>query len=114
MIGLKDTLKLLGAGFKKADIDAMAALDESAAKEELKKLEETPKDPEPKKEEDTPSDPEPDYKKLYEDQKLEIEQLKKDISEIQDKNIHDDMSPASEEAIKKEQDALTDMVRSFM
>lgn len=109
-----EQMALIGKGFNKKDLEEFKRLEaeelaEKKAAEESQK--ETSKDDTA---DEGSQEDEIDYKKLYENQKLEIEQLKKDISEIQDKNIHDDMGPASEEAIKKEQDALTDMVRSFM
>ena len=47
--------------------------------------------------EPAPEEPTPDYKKMYEDQKAEIDKLKKTVSEIQTENAGKDISGATPE-----------------
>lgn len=122
-IGLADTLKLLAAGYKKKDIDALAALDEkdpAPAKGE--------KDPAPAKDENDPApaqDPQPD---VNEDLKKELEAKQQEMNELleklkendekikklQQENINRDSGPAAAEAKQKEAEALQNLVKSFM
>ena len=121
-LGLADTLKLLAAGYKKKDIDAMAALDEKepepAPDPEPKKEDPKPaQDPEPKKEDIEPEkepEQEPDYKKLFEESKEKQKELEEKIKKIQKDNINNDSSPDAAEAKKKEQESLLNMVKGYM
>ena len=117
-LGLADTLKLLAAGYKKKDIDAMYALDEKdsepAPDPEPKKEDPEPaQDPEPKKEAPEP-EPEPDYKKLFEESNEKQKELEEKIKKIQKDNINNDSSPDAAEAKKKEQESLLNMVKGYM
>ena len=120
-IGLADTLKLLAAGYKKKDIEALASIDETP--EDAGKQDQAPvntNDPAPAQE-----DPKPD---VNEDLKKELEAKQKEMNElleklkeneekikkIQQENVHTDSAPAAAEAKAKEEKALTDLVRSFM
>ena len=120
-VGLKETLSLLAAGYKKKDIEALIA-----AEEEENKGKETPAEnpaaadpaPEDKK---APEDadakdstPEPDYKKMYEELLKKNQESEDKLKKIQQDNIHKDSAPAADEAKKSEADALTNLVRSFM
>ena len=121
-VGLKETLSLLAAGYKKKDIEAMIAAEE----EETKK--ETPAAPAPADPESAPEDeaakestPEPDYKKELEEKQKELEEIKKKLKENEEKlkklqqdNIHTNSAPDADAARKAEADALTNLVRSFM
>ena len=106
-VGLKETLSLLAAGYKKKDIEALAAIDEQEAQnaEEEKPAE---KQPEEKPEEG------PDYKKMYEDLLKEKEDADKKVTALQQENVHKNSAPLAEEAKKAQQDSLTNLVRSFM
>lgn len=116
-IGLAKTLELLAAGYKKKDIEALAALDEQATEEQQEDTPETSQlpDPEPKKEAD------PDYKAKWEDATNKMNELQEKLKESEDRlkklqqeNINRDSGPAAAEAKKKETDSLLNMVKSFM
>ena len=109
-VGLADTLKLLSAGYKKKDIDALAAIDEEQVQEEQK--EEAPAKHEIQEEEK--KEEEPDYKKLYEELKAQKDETDNKLIKLQQDNVHKNSAPAAEQAKKDEQDALSNMVRSFM
>ena len=93
-IGLADTLKLLAAGYKKKDIEALASIDSA-------------KDPDPK-------DPDPDYKALLEEKQKELDEIQKKLEKLQKENTQKDSAPAAAEAKQKEAESLTDLVRGFM
>lgn len=119
-VGLKETLALLAAGYKKKDIEALAAMDEEQEKEQDAKHEnqEIPAPiitdsipapvPEEKKEE------EPDYKSMYEDLLNKNKETEAKITKLQQANVHEDSAPAAAEAKRKEAESLNDLVRSFM
>ena len=109
-VGLKETLALLAAGYKKKDIEALAEIDDQ--QQEEKPAEEPVPAPAPV--EETPKQEEPDYKKMYEDLKKQNEETQAKITKLQQDNIHQDSTPATEEEKKAEQDGLLNMVRSFM
>lgn len=109
-VGLKETLALLAAGYKKKDIEALAEIDDQ--QEEIPAPEPVPA-PAPVVDE-TPKQEEPDYKKMYEDLKKQNEETQAKITKLQQDNIHQDSAPATEEQKKEEQDGLLNMVRSFM
>ena len=110
-VGLKETLSLLAAGYKKKDIEAMIA-----AEEEEKEQEQTTPAPE-KAPEDAAAEestPEPDYKSMYEELLKKNQESEDKLKKIQQDNIHKDSAPAADEAKKSEADALSNLVRSFM
>lgn len=121
-IGLAKTLELLAAGYKKKDIEALAALDEQATEEQAteEQQEDIPEpsqlpDPEPEKEAD------PDYKAKWEDATNKMNELQEKLKESEDRlkklqqeNINRDSGPAAAEAKQKETDSLLNMVKSFM
>lgn len=112
-VGLADTLKLLSAGYKKKDIDALAAIDEELlSQEQDEHKEEAPAKHEDQEEEK--KEEEPDYKKLYEELKAQKDETDNKLAKLQQDNVHKNSAPAAEEAKQKEQDALSNMVRSFM
>lgn len=116
-IGLKETLSLLAAGYKKKDIEALAAIDE-----QTEQVVET----------ETPAPETPAITKEDEDKMNELlaqikekeEQLEKltqakeaaeaKVTKLQQDNIHKDSSPAVEESKKEQQDSLLNLVRGFM
>lgn len=80
-----DIIKLTKTGAKMSDIKDLLAMADS---------EETPENnagQEPDK-----SDPTPDYRKMYEDQKAELEKLERTVSEIQKKNASEDISGSAD------------------
>ena len=120
-VGLKETLSLLAAGYKKKDIEALIA-----AEEEENKEQETPAEspaaaapaPEDKK---APEDaaakestPEPDPKELLEKMQKELDETREKLKKLQQENIHKNSAPDAEDAKKAEANALSDLVRSFM
>ena len=106
-VGLKETLSLLAAGYKKKDIEALAAIDE----EQDQKEEQPSPDPEPEKKEE---EPEPDYKTMYEELLKKNQETENKINKIQQDNIHKDSAPAAAEAKAKEAESLANLVRGFM
>ena len=118
-VGLKDTLRLMAAGYSKKEIDALAAIDEENDKDD--KQDPDPVPPPPVITESTPApapedkkDPEPDYKKLYEDLKKENDKNKADLTKLQQDNVHKDSTPDKEQAAKEQQESLLNLVSSFM
>lgn len=121
-IGLKDTLTLLAKGYSKKEIDALASIDEKAAQEQ-----EAPKEtPAPVPEAKPKITPEIQAQmdellsqiKEKEEQLAQITQAKDaaeaKVTKLQQDNVHSNSAPAAAEAKKEEQEALTNMVRSFM
>ena len=120
-VGLKETLSLLAAGYKKKDIEALIAAEEENEKETPAKApaavpESAPEDAAAKE-----STPEPDLKKELETKQKELEEIQKKLKENEDKlkkmqqdNIHKNSAPEADEAKKKEAESLTNLVRSFM
>ena len=114
-VGLKETLSLLAAGYKKKDIEALAAIDEELEDKSLSSTEapETvPAAQEPQKEE--VKEKEPDYKKMYDELLAKHEKTENTLKQLQQDNVHKDSAPDAAEAREKEQQALTDLVRGFM
>ena len=112
-IGLADTLKLLAAGYKKKDIEALASID--SAKDPKPDPEPDPKpNPEPDPEPDPKPDPEPDYKALLEAKEKELKEIQEKLTKAQADNTHKDSTASADEAKKKEAETLTNLVRSFM
>lgn len=111
-VGLKETLALLAAGYKKKDIEALAEIDEEieAKAEEAPAPAPVPEQPKNEKQEND----EPDYKALYEELKKKNEETQAKITKLQQDNVHQDSAPALEDQKNKERDALTDLVRGFM
>lgn len=113
MPGFFETLTLLKAGYSKKEIDAMVKQDQEQPKEPEPK-EEKPKEPEPK--EEKPKEPEEkiDYEKLYNDTQKELDELKKNLSDLQDENIHRNLEPDLQKKIEEQNESLKNVFRSFM
>ena len=114
-VGLKDTLKLMAAGYSKKEIDALAAIDEEQEKDhdpapEDKK--DTEPDPAPAPEDK--NDPEPDYKEMYEQLAKENKETKAKLTKLQQANVHKDSTEDSEKAKQEQYDSLLTTVRGFM
>lgn len=114
-IGLAKTLELLAAGYKKKDIEALAALDEQEPEQDPEQ------DPKPDPKPDPEPDPEPDYKSKYEqaqkdnqDLQVKLKESEDRLKRLQQENINRDSGPAAAEAKQKETDSLLNMVKSFM
>lgn len=134
-IGLADTLKLLAAGYKKKDIEALASIDDAGDPKPEDKKDPKPADPkpaDPKPADPKPADPKPadpedddpeddtDYKKLYEDLLKENEETKEDnkkkaelIKKIQKDNTNGNNLPEVEKRKEDELNSLKDALRSF-
>lgn len=118
-VGLKDTLRLMAAGYTKKEIDNLAAIDEENEKDEKDKKDPEPVPPAPVIVETMPApeekkDPEPDYKKMYEDLKKSNEETKATLTKLQQDNVHKDSSAAAAEKIKEQNESLKKLVSSFM
>lgn len=116
-VGLKETLALLAAGYKKKDIEALAAIDEDIQSEQpAAQTIEDKKDPDPATEQAQSKDPDPtpDYKQLYEELLEKNKKTEATVTKLQQDNIHKDSAPAAAEAKAKEAESLNDLVRSFM
>jgi len=117
-VGLKETLALLAAGYKKKDIEALAAMDEEQEKDQDVKHEnqEVPApiitDSAPAQEPE--KDPEPDYKTMYEELLEKNKKTEATVTKLQQDNIHKDSAPAAAEAKAKENESLQALVRSYM
>lgn len=125
-VGLKETLSLLAAGYKKKDIEALAAIDEEQEKEQTVKHE-NQEIPAPIITESVPApvpapvpvpekteDPEPDYKAMYEELLEKNKKTEATVTKLQQDNIHKDSAPAAAEAKAKENESLQALVRSYM
>ena len=116
-VGLKGTLSLLAAGYKKKDIEALAAIDDeldnttSLSSNEAQEAGSAV--PEPQKEETVP-DSEPDYKKMYEELLEKNKKTEAKVTKLQQDNVHKDSAPASDEFKKKQEESLENLFRSFM
>lgn len=119
-VGLKDTLRLMAAGYTKKEIDNLAAIDEENEKDEKDdKKDPEPVPPAPVIVETVPApedkkDPEPDYKKMYEDLKKSNDETKATLKKLQQDNVHKDSSAAAEEKKKEQNESLMKLVSSFM
>ena len=114
-VGLKETLSLLAAGYKKKDIDAMIAADEEESKKEEQPVvpsEDKVTDPDPGQAQE--KDPEPDYKKMYEELLEQNKKTEAKVTKLQQDNVHKDSAPASAEAKQKQEEDLQNLFRSFM
>ena len=115
-IGLADTLKLLAAGYKKKDIEALASIDETPIEQKQDPIT-TPttqpsKDPAPVPEETKKEAV--DYKAILEEKQKELEEMQKKLEKLQKANTQKDSAPAAAEAKQKEAESLTNLVRGFM
>ena len=119
-VGLKDTLALLAKGYSKKDIDELAAIDEAQEAQAEQKTEDPAKN---EKQEITPEmqaqmDELLSQIKEKEEQLAQLTQAKDaaeaKVTKLQQDNVHSNSAPAAAEAKKEEQEALTNLVRSFM
>lgn len=121
-VGLKDTLALLAAGYKKKDIDALAELDDvnEVQQQEVPAPVITDSVPAPAPDEDLKAQLEAKQKELEALQAQlndKMEQLKTNdekLKKVQQENIHQNSAPMAEEQKKKQNDSLLTLVRGFM
>ena len=117
-VGLADTLRLLSAGYKKKDIEALEALDEEqtikGAEVPAPVITDSAPAPAAAPVSDKKEDPEPDYKAMYEELLEKNKKTEATVTKLQQDNIHKDSAPAAAEARAKEAESLNNLVRSFM
>lgn len=115
-VGLKETLALLAAGYKKKEIEALAEIDleEIQTEQPAAQSLEDKVAPVPEIEQAQSKDPEPDYKAMYEDLLNKNKETEAKITKLQQANIHEDSAPAAAAEKQKEAESLSDLVRSFM
>ena len=120
-VGLKETLTLLAAGYKKKDIDALAAIDEDIQQEEPDQpAQEDKKATVPNADQEQQQEQEPDYKALYEDllkkqeeKDSEIKEKDEKIKKIQKDNVNSNSLPDIEKERAASQASLIDAIKSF-
>lgn len=120
-VGLKETLALLAAGYKKKDIEALAAIDEDSQQEQnVDPAPEIKKDPDPEIEQAQSKDPDPDYKQLYEDllkqsqdKDEHIKAQDEKIKKIQKDNVNENVLPDMNKAREEAEISLIEAIRSF-
>ena len=113
-VGLKETLSLLAAGYKKKDIDAMIAADEEDKKEEQPADPSENKAPDPNPGQAQGEDKEPDYKAMYEELQTKNKELEETVTKLQQSNVNKDSSKDIDEHKREQSESLTTLVRSFM
>lgn len=116
-IGLADTLKLLAAGYKKKDIEALASVDSASTPNEAPEQppkQQTTETPAPEHEDEDKTEQNIDYKAILDEKQKELEEMQKKLEKLQKANTQKDSAPAAAEAKKKEAESLTDLVRGFM
>jgi hypothetical protein len=115
-VGLKETLALLAAGYKKKEIEALAEIDleEIQPEQPAAQASEDKEAPVPEAVQAQPKDPEPDYKAMYEDLLKQNKEKEAKITKLQQANVHEDSAPAAAAEKAKEAESLNDLVRSFM
>lgn len=120
-VGLKDTLALLAKGYSKKDIDELAAIDDA---QEAQQAEQKKEDPAKNENQEITPELQAQMDELLsqikekEDQLAQLTQAKDaaeaKVTKLQQDNVHSNSAPAAAEAKAKEQESLTNMVRSFM
>lgn len=120
-VGLKETLTLLAAGYKKKDIDALAAIDEEAegsvpgnnadTNPSAPIITDSAPAPAPVPEE---KKIDPDTVKQMEELQAKLKESEEKIKKLQQENINKDSAPAAAEAKQKQAESLNDLVRGFM
>ena len=117
-VGLKDTLALLAAGYKKKDIDALAELDDANDAQQAEVPAPIITDsapapaPAPIPEEDKKIDPE--MVKQMEELQAKLKESEEKLKRLQKENINKDSAPMAEEQKKQQNDSLLNLVRGFM
>lgn len=124
-VGLADTLKLLAAGYKKKDIDTLAAIDEEAEgsvpgnNADINPSAPIITESAPAQAPEAPAPEEdkkitPDLTKQMEELQAKLKESEEKLKKLQKDNINSDSAPNAAEAKKKEQESLVNMVRGFM
>lgn len=117
-VGLKDTLALLAKGYSKKDIDELAAIDEAQEAQAEQKKDDPAPAPSITPEMQAQMDELLSQIKEKEEQLAQLTQAKDaaeaKVTKLQQDNVHSNSAPAAAEAKAKEQESLTNLVRSFM
>ena len=114
-MNLIDIISLAKAGYKKADIDELLAIQIDEPEPEPQTDNSTEPDigakgaPDPSPE---PSADDPDYEQLYNDLQSELDKVKNDLKVAQQRNISHDNSGNGKEV--SAWDDLADIARSYM
>ena len=113
-MNLLDIISLAKAGYKKADIDELLAIQIDEPEPEPAAGSTEPDDgskgePEPSPE---PSANDPDYEQLYNDLRSELDKVKNDLKVAQQRNISHDNSGNGKDV--STWDDLADIARSYM
>ena len=117
-VGLKDTLALLAAGYKKKDIDALAELDDANEAQQQEAPAPAPiitdsvPAPAPVPEED--KKPDPEMVKQMEELQAKLKESEDKLKKLQKENVNKDSAPMAEEQKKQQNDSLLNLVRGFM
>lgn len=113
-MNLLDIISLAKAGYKKADIDELLAIQIDEPEPEPQPISTEPDigakgapDPSPE-----PSADDPDYEQLYNDLRSELDKVKNDLKVAQQRNISHDNSGNGKEV--SAWDDLADIARSYM
>ena len=112
-VGLKETLSLLAAGYKKKDIEALAAIDEENEAQAPAPEAPAPVTAAPAQDDATNKELE-EKKKELEEALAKLKESETKLKKIQQDNVHADSTPATEEDKKKQAESLNNLVRSFM
>ena len=120
-VGLKETLTLLAAGYKKKDIDALAAIDEDIQQEEPDQpAQEDKSAPVPNADQEQQQEQEPDYKQMYEDllkkqeeKDSELKEKDEKIKKIQKDNVNSNSLSDVEKEREASHTSLIDAIKSF-
>ena len=113
-MNLLDIISLAKAGYKKADIDELLAIQIDEPEPEPQPNSTEPDigakgapDPSPE-----PSADDPDYEQLYNDLRSELDKVKNDLKVAQQRNVNHDNSGNGKEV--SAWDDLADIARSYM
>ena len=118
-VGLKETLALLAAGYKKKDIDALAAIDDEVPAPAPAPAPEPDPEPAPAPEPTPAPDPEPNkeleqVKAQLNDTLQKLKESEEKVKKLQKENINKDSAPDIEKAKNEQQESLTKLFASFM
>ena len=118
-IGLKETLALLAAGYKKKDIEALAANDDEQetpppAPAPAPAQETPPPAPAPAPKEETPDNELEQVKAQLDDTLKKLKESEDKVKELQKENINKDSTSDLEKAREEQKKSLTGLFASFM
>lgn len=116
-IGLKETLALLAAGYKKKEIEALAANDDEQ-EQETPTPAPTPapaqETPTPAPTQETPDNELEQVKAQLDDTLQKLKESEDKVKELQKENINEDSTSDLEKAREEQNKSLTGLFASFM